>query len=95
MWILVGFHSRARVTVREPCKGCIVHYTLTGSMPDKDLALRHDMSIVVASAYDARVEPKKSVSDAGRSWYLYDVERVAKKGYLPEILISSEMEKQP
>jgi hypothetical protein len=65
-------------------------------MPDKDLVLRHDMSIVVASAYDARVGTGKSVSDAGRSWYLYDVASVSRrKGIFRNRTLIIRMEKQP
>jgi hypothetical protein len=71
-------------------QGCIVHYTLTGNMPDKDLVLRHDMSTLWwrARMMQHAWEPANPFPTRDEAIYLYDVaERVAKKGYLPESYI--------
>jgi hypothetical protein len=67
-------------------QGCIVHYTLTGRMPDKDLVLRHDMSTLWwrARMMQHAWEPANPFPTREEAVYLYSVaERVAKDGFLP------------
>jgi hypothetical protein len=63
-----------------------VHYTLTGTRPDKDLVLRHDMSTLWwrARMMQHSWEPANPFPTLDEATYLYNVaERVAKEGYLP------------
>jgi hypothetical protein len=67
-------------------QGCIVHYTLTGRMPDKNLVLRHDMSTLWwrARMMQHAWEPANPFPTREEALYLYSVaERVAKDGFLP------------
>jgi hypothetical protein len=71
-------------------QGCIVHYTLTGKMPSKDIVFRKDMSTLW---WRARVmqhpwEPPNPFPTEEEAEYLYDVaERVSKFGHLPATYI--------
>jgi hypothetical protein len=67
-------------------------------MPDKDLVLRHDMSIVVASAYDARVLKEPEIRF--RRWTKLRICTMwrgvsRRKGIFRNRPLIIEMEKQP
>jgi hypothetical protein len=82
-----GLHASPSGTFLQ---GCIIHYTLFGTMPDHDFVVRRDMSMLWKQARMMQHywEPPNPFPDRETAEYLYKVAERVMKGYVPKSFIN-------